>query len=153
LHAFEAWKRFEPGTNVRAWLHRILMNTFISGYRRATRERRALDVERDPSKRELLITSAQARVETTDGGTQYSGLGRALQQALDDLPVEFRTVVVMADLGELSYREIADALGCPMGTVMSRLHRGRRALARQLGPQLGRAIPTETLREIEAAAA
>jgi RNA polymerase sigma-70 factor (ECF subfamily) len=137
LHAYQSWNRFEPGTNVRAWLHRILVNTYISGYRRRVRERRALDVETDPSKRALLITSAQSLVEGADGGVQYGGLGRAVQNALDELPTEFRTVVVMADLGELTYREIADALGCPIGTVMSRLHRGRRALAKRLAPQLG----------------
>jgi RNA polymerase sigma-70 factor (ECF subfamily) len=140
LHAYQSWNRFEPGTNVRAWLHRILINTYISGYRRRVRERRALDVDTDPSKRALLITSAQSLVEGADGGVQYGGLGRAVQHALDELPTEFRTVVVMADLGELTYREIADALGCPIGTVMSRLHRGRRALAKRLGPQLGVAV-------------
>lgn len=152
LHAYQAWSRFEPGTNVRAWLHRILMNAYISSYRRRVRERRALDVEADPGKRELLITSAQALLETRDGGVHYGGLGRALQNALDELPPEFRAVVVMADIAELTYREIADALGCPMGTVMSRLHRGRRALARKLGPQLG-IDATAPESEMEAAAA
>ncbi len=137
LHAYQGWARFEPGTNVRAWMHRILMNTYISSYRRRVRERRALDVDADPSKRALLITDAQAYVERDDGGLVPSGLGRVVQAALDELPQEFRVVVVMADIGELSYREIADALGCPIGTVMSRLHRGRRALAKRLGPQLG----------------
>jgi RNA polymerase sigma-70 factor (ECF subfamily) len=137
LHGYQGWARFEPGTNVRAWMHRILMNTYISSYRRRVRERRALDVESDPSKRSLLITEDQETMEGEDGGVQTRGLGRVVQAALDELPEEFRMVVVMADIGELSYREIADALGCPMGTVMSRLHRGRRALARRLGPQLG----------------
>lgn len=137
LHAYQAWDRFIPGTNAKAWLHRILMNTYISSYRRRVRERRALDVERDPSKRELLITSAQAALEGPDGGTIVRGLGRTVQTALDELPEEFRSVVILADLAELSYRDIADALECPIGTVMSRLHRGRRALARRLGPQLG----------------
>jgi RNA polymerase sigma-70 factor (ECF subfamily) len=150
LHGYQGWDRFIPGTNVRAWMHRILMNTFISSYRRRVRERKALDVERDPSKRDLLITSAQAQVEKDDGGLHYRGLGRAVQSALDELPEEFRAVVVMADLGDLSYREIADALGCPMGTVMSRLHRGRRALARRLAPQLGR-DGEESVAAVEAA--
>lgn len=136
LNAYQAWDRFEPGTNVRAWLHRILMNAFISGWRRRTRERRALDLEVDPSRRELLLSSAQQALEGDDGGIVYGGLGRAVREALDALPVEFRTVVVLADLEELSYREIADLLGCPMGTVMSRLHRGRKALAQRLGPTL-----------------
>ncbi len=153
LHAYQGWSRFEAGTNVRAWMHRIQMNTYISGYRRKVRERRALDVEQDPSKRELLITEAQATVERDDGGLQPRGLGRVVQKALDELPVEFRTVVVMADIGELTYREIADALGCPMGTVMSRLHRGRRALAKRLGPQLGMPEAVATASDGEAKAA
>ena len=137
LHAYQGWGRFETGTNVRAWMHRILMNTYISSYRRRVRERRALDVDADPSKRDLLISDAQSVVERDDGGLVPRGLGRVVQAALDELPDEFRVVVVMADIGELSYREIADALGCPIGTVMSRLHRGRRALAKRLAPQLG----------------
>lgn len=129
LHAWQSWDRFEPGTNLRAWLHRILVNGYISQYRRRKRERRALDIDADPGRRDLFLTSAQRTLEGADGGVQYGGLGRGLREALDALPEDFRAVIVMADLCELSYREIADALGCPMGTVMSRLHRARRAVA------------------------
>jgi RNA polymerase sigma-70 factor (ECF subfamily) len=146
LHAYQGWGRFETGTNVRAWMHRILMNTYISSYRRRVRERRALDVDADPSKRDLLMSDAQSVVERDDGGLVPRGLGRAVQAALDELPNEFRVVVVMADIGELSYREIADSLGCPIGTVMSRLHRGRRALAKRLAPQLGVSIDADGAR-------
>lgn len=132
LHAYQSWDRFEAGTNLRAWLHRIQVNAYISGYRRRVRERRALDIEHDPGKREMLLTSSQISLEAPDGGVQRSGLGRRLQGALDALPEEFRAVVVMVDLSEMSYREAADAMGCPIGTVMSRLHRARRALARSL---------------------
>jgi RNA polymerase sigma-70 factor (ECF subfamily) len=153
LHAYQAWDRFEPGTNLRAWLHRILVNGYISGYRRRVRERRALDVEGDPSRRDLLLSSAQCEVETADGGVHVRGLGRVLQRALDELPAEFRAVVILADLAELSYKEIADALHCPIGTVMSRLHRGRRALARRMGPVLGVSVNEETEMPVEANAA
>jgi RNA polymerase sigma-70 factor (ECF subfamily) len=153
LHAYQAWGRFAAGTNVRAWMHRILVNTYISGYRRRVRERRALDVEADPSKRMMLMSSAQELLETTDGGVHRTGFVPVLQEALDELPAEFRAVVVMADVGDLTYREIADALGCPIGTVMSRLHRARRALARKLGPQLGIAGVDLAADEVEAAAA
>ncbi len=137
LLAYQAWGRFEPGTNLRAWLHRIQVNAFISGYRRAKRERRLLDATRDPGARALLLSSAQEALEGPDGGVALRGLGPTVQAALDALPEEFRTAVVLADIAELSYREIADVMGCPLGTVMSRLHRGRRALARDLGPTLG----------------
>jgi RNA polymerase sigma-70 factor (ECF subfamily) len=129
LRAWQSWERFEPGTNLRAWLQRILVNGYITQYRRHQRERRALDLELDPWRRESLLSSAQCAVGACDGGVRYNGLGRALREALDALPEEFRVTLVMADLCELSYREIADALGCPMGTVMSRLHRARRAVA------------------------
>ncbi len=132
LHAWQSWERFEPGTNRRAWLHRILVNGFITQYRRRQRERRALDLEAHPERREALLSDAQHLLEGPDGGVQYPGLGRALRDALDALPEEFRAVIVLADLGALSYREIADAVGCPIGTVMSRLHRARRAVAAHL---------------------
>jgi RNA polymerase sigma-70 factor (ECF subfamily) len=142
LHAWRAWDRFEEGTNVRAWLHRILVNAYVSQYRRRRRERRALDVDTDPGRRELVLSSAQRAAEGAEGGVQVRALSRGVQRALDALPVEFRAVVVMADLSEMSYREIAEAMRCPVGTVMSRLHRARRALARSLG-----AAPSEERRE------
>lgn len=132
LQAYLAWHRFEPGTNLRAWLHRILVNGFITHYRRARRERRALDLEADPGRRTLLLSDAQTQSEATDGGVHFTGLTRVLREALDSLPEDFRTTVVMADLCEMSYREIAEAMGCPVGTVMSRLHRARKALAQTL---------------------
>ncbi len=141
LHAWQSWERFEPGTNLRAWLHRILVNGYISQYRKRQRERRALDLEARPERRELLLSSAQETAETRDGGVQYTGLGRALRDALDALPEEFRAVIVMADISEMSYREIADALGCPMGTVMSRLHRARRAVAAHVGAVAPSEVP------------
>ncbi|MBL8602877.1 MAG: sigma-70 family RNA polymerase sigma factor [Myxococcales bacterium] len=135
--AYQGWHRFEQGTNLRAWLHRIQVNAFISQYRKARRAQRVLDFERDPGTRCLLLSSAQEALEGPDGGVMRGGLSPTVQEALDALPEEFRTVVILSDIAELSYREIAEALGCPMGTVMSRLHRGRKALARRLGPVLG----------------
>lgn len=143
LLAYQGWDRFESGTNVRAWLHRIQFNAFVSGYRRKKRERRALDVDADPSKTELFVSEYDTRVSEADGGVVVQGLGRTVQGALDELSPEFRTVVVLADIAELSYREIADTLGCPIGTVMSRLHRARRMLAKKLAPKLGRELPEE----------
>jgi RNA polymerase sigma-70 factor (ECF subfamily) len=147
LLAYQGWDRFEAGTNVRAWLHRIQFNAFVSGYRRRKRERRVLDVESDPSRQELFVSEFDARASGEDGGIVQQRLGKTVQDALDELSPEFRAVVVMADIAELSYREIADALGCPIGTVMSRLHRARRMLARRLAPKLGRTLPAELVRE------
>jgi RNA polymerase sigma-70 factor (ECF subfamily) len=132
LLAWQSWERFAEGTNLRGWLHRIQINVYITGYRRARRERVARDRAGEAGLAMMTLTDAQEAVTAPDGGIQRSGLGPKLRQALDQLPVEFREVVVMADLGEMSYRDIAEALGCPMGTVMSRLHRARRSLARSL---------------------
>lgn len=150
LHAWQSWERFEEGTNLRAWLHRIMVNGYITAYRRRKRERRALDLDADPGRRALLLTTAQETLEGRDGGVQYGGLGRALREALDALPEEFRAVIVMADLCELSYRDIAEQLGCPMGTVMSRLHRARRAVAAHVGMVAPSEVPATALREVAA---
>lgn len=132
LLAWQSWERFTEGTNLRGWLHRIQINLYITNYRRARRERKARDLAGEEGLAMMTLSDAQEAVTAPDGGIQRSGLGPKLREALDQLQPEFREVVVMADLGEMSYREIADALGCPMGTVMSRLHRARRSLARSL---------------------
>jgi RNA polymerase sigma-70 factor (ECF subfamily) len=131
LRAYQGWDRFEPGTHIRGWLHRIQYNLFVSGYRRRKREQRALDVTSDPRKAERFVGGFDA-----DGPREApeARLSSAVQAALDALAPEFRAVVVLSDIGELSYRQIADALECPIGTVMSRLHRARRALAQRLSP-------------------
>ncbi|MFW5876901.1 MAG: sigma-70 family RNA polymerase sigma factor [Myxococcota bacterium] len=125
LRAWSFWDRFQKGTNARAWMHRILMNTFINGYRRRKRERELLaEVDRDLGERPFEAhASWEARAE---------GIGDEVHAALAELPAEFRQVVILVDFDDLSYKEVADALGCPIGTVMSRLHRGRRTLKRQL---------------------
>lgn len=126
LRAFRFFHRFEPGTNCRAWLFKILHNTFVTRYRSSSRERELV---------ELLRQSEDLRGEDDSSPERHalgSSLGPHVQRALDSLPEEFRTVVILCDLEDLSYREIADILDCPLGTVMSRLHRGRRFLQREL---------------------
>lgn len=125
MRAWTFWHRFEPGTNGRAWMHRILLNTFINGYRRKRRER---DILAAVHAEELRAQGWDRHAERAPG----EGLGDEVQAALDALPEEFRRVVVLVDLEERSYRDAAVALGCPIGTVMSRLHRARRAMKRQL---------------------
>jgi RNA polymerase sigma-70 factor (ECF subfamily) len=124
MRAWVFWHRFEPGTNGRAWMHRILLNTFINGYRRRRRERDVLQTVHAQEMREQW----DAQASDTPG----EALGDEVQAALDALPEEFRRVVVLVDLEERSYRDAADAIGCPIGTVMSRLHRARRAMKRDL---------------------
>jgi RNA polymerase sigma-70 factor, ECF subfamily len=133
LRAFRAADGFEWGTNLKAWLFRILTNTFINDYRHRVHERRY--VERaavEPLYDEVL--DRQAREHSTDPEAAVFSrfFQRDLEIALDELPDDFRIVVVLADLQGFAYKEIAEMIGCPIGTVMSRLHRGRRLLQKAL---------------------
>lgn len=122
MRAWQFRDHFQPGSNGRAWLHRILVNTFINGWRRKRREREVLaQVQVEPETR--------AAVAAIDG----AALGDEVSAALAALPADFRAVLMRVDMLDQSYREVADALGCPIGTVMSRLHRARRAMQRRLG--------------------
>lgn len=126
LRAYSSFERFEPGTNCRAWIFRILMNTFINGYRRRRRERVLFDTS-DTGRFLELTARAPGRVDVAD-----LALDDEVERALDELPDEYRAVVLLVDVSDLSYKEVAQALGCPLGTVMSRLHRARRALQHKL---------------------
>ncbi|MDB4973858.1 MAG: polymerase sigma-54 factor rpoN [Myxococcaceae bacterium] len=125
MRAWTFWDRFEPGSNARAWLHRILMNTFINAYRKQRRERDLFRAAGEETRRD-----AHCAADLFDA--ERDGLGDEVGAALETLPVEFRAVVELVDLGDLSYREVATRLGCPIGTVMSRLHRARKQLQEQL---------------------
>ena len=133
LRAFRAADGFEWGTNLKAWLFRILTNTFINDYRHKIHERRY--VERaavEPLYDEVLDRQAREHAADPEAALFTRFFQRDLERALDDLPDEFRVVVVLADLQGFAYKEIAEMIGCPIGTVMSRLHRGRRLLQKAL---------------------
>lgn len=127
--AYASFHRFQPGTNLRAWLHRILVNTFINIHRRrqrgpqraATGEVEDWQLMQAESHMPTGLKSAEAQVLEH---LQYSPVGKALVA----LPNRYRTPVYLADVEDLSYKEIARHTGTPVGTVMSRLHRGRRQL-------------------------
>ena len=128
FRAFRAWSSFRPGTNARAWLLTILRNTFINEYRRSRREPIAMDLDA------VEPLSARGAVADSDPeGDFFSRIvdGRVLE-AVDSLPQAFREVVVLSDMEGLSYAEVAEALGVPVGTVKSRLFRGRRQLQEEL---------------------
>ncbi|MGO8992127.1 MAG: RNA polymerase sigma factor [Polyangiaceae bacterium] len=117
--------QYVPGTNLRAWTQQILFSVFITRYRRSRRERSALrNLSADPCAWTLPETFAAPDADVA--------LTRATRERLDALPTGFRAVIELVDLEQQSYRDAAEKLGVPVGTVMSRLHRGRRLLAEQL---------------------
>ena len=134
LNAFRALDRFEEGTNLRAWLFRILNNAFISQYRR--RKRRPSSSLEDVTEYYLYDHLADGAAPSGVESPEREVLDRIgderVLRALEELPVEFRQVELLADVEGFSYREIADILGIPIGTVMSRLYRGRRRLQKLL---------------------
>jgi len=116
-----AWS-FEPGTNLRGWLHQILDSVFLTQCRRRARERRAFDA----------LSVDPCSWPKQDGEPSMRHMSPCVTRALDHLPPNFREVVRLVDVEELSYRDAANTLRVPLGTVMSRLHRGRRLLATAL---------------------
>ncbi len=117
--------QYERGTNLRAWVYQILFSVFVTRYRRSRRERNALRaLAFDP-----CAWTVPERFATPDVA---AGLSPSTKGKLAALPESFRTVLELVDLDELTYREAASELGVPVGTVMSRLHRGRKLLAAQM---------------------
>ena len=133
LRAYRFFERFERGTNVKAWLLRIQYNTFVNRYRRTSKECEIKDSMTKESTAEDLVSRDALRALTDPTGTALRPLvAREIEAALEELAEAHRLVVVLADIEELSYKEIAEVLGCPIGTVMSRLHRARRTLRGRL---------------------
>jgi len=133
MRAWRFFDKFEKGTNFRAWLFKILTNTFINSYRRSSREK-SLQDESERQSVEAQFFSADT-TEQAANPEDYL-LDRVMREdvlkAIDGLPIDFRMVVILADLQEFSYKEIAEVLDIPVGTVMSRLFRGRKALQKTL---------------------
>ncbi len=131
LRAFRSFHRFNPGTNCRAWLFTILRNVFLNRVRREGRELPEADAPLAGAEVESATMSAPAGRNPEDEFFQTVVHGD-VDRALTALPVSFREVVVLADLEGLSYKEIAQVVGCPVGTVMSRLSRARHLLRESL---------------------
>lgn len=131
MKAFRFWDKYEKGTNIRAWLFRIMKNSYINRYRKETREPGMVDYDDVENFYDLI------RDDSTDSNNlqkrMYSNmLSDEVIEALQSLPEDFRTVVILCDIEELTYDEISEFLNCPIGTVRSRLHRGRKMLQEKL---------------------
>lgn len=135
LKAYRAFAGFQEGTNLKAWLYRILTNTFINTYRAKKRRPDESDLD------EVEDLYLYRRL----GGLEAAAVGRSaedelfdhvtdveVKEALESLPEQFRVAVLLADVEGFSYKEIAEILDIPIGTVMSRLHRGRKGLQKRL---------------------
>jgi RNA polymerase sigma-70 factor (ECF subfamily) len=131
LKAFRFWDKFEQGTNLRAWLFRIMKNTYINLYRKESKEPDKVDYEEIEGYYNLIRDQ-----NSDDNDLQEKIFGQLLDddvsKALESLPEEFRTVVILCDIEGLAYEEIAEFLQIPVGTVRSRLHRGRKLLYAKL---------------------
>jgi RNA polymerase sigma-70 factor, ECF subfamily len=130
--AFRSWRSFQPGTNLRAWLLRILTNLNID---RGRRKQRAPDTQ--PLEESDYFLYNKLEETSGDGTAAEERVVERLSQddivsALSAVPHDFRDVVVLVDIGDFSYQDAANILDIPIGTVMSRLHRGRRVLKREL---------------------
>jgi RNA polymerase sigma-70 factor, ECF subfamily len=147
LKAYRAFGSYKEGTNLKAWLYRILTNTFINSYR--ARKRRPEQTELDDVE-DLYLYRRLGGLEAVSAGrsAEEDVLDRfteaEVKEAVEALPEQFRLAVLLADVEGFSYKEIAEILDIPIGTVMSRLHRGRKALQKTLhdfGMQRGLVAP------------
>lgn len=131
LKAYRFWDKYEKGTNIRAWLFRIMKNSYINRYRKESKEPDKVDY----GDVENFYNSIRAGYkDTNDLQEKLFGnlLGDEVAKALESIPEDFRTVVILCDIEGLTYEEIAEFIDRPIGTVRSRLHRGRKLLQTQL---------------------
>lgn len=135
LRAYRGFESFREGTNLKAWLYKILTNTFINQYR--AKRRRPEQVELDEGEDFYLFRRLGGIEAARAGATAESEVLDALpddevKAALESLPEQFRIAVILADIEGFSYKEIAEIMDVPIGTVMSRIHRGRKQLQKRL---------------------
>jgi RNA polymerase sigma-70 factor, ECF subfamily len=131
LKAYRFWDKYEKGTNIRAWLFRIMKNSYINRYRKETKEPDKVDYD------DIENFYNSIRAEHTDPNDLQAKLfdnllSDEVARALESIPEDFRTVVILCDIEGLTYEEIAEFVEVPIGTVRSRLHRGRKLLQSKL---------------------
>lgn len=134
LKAYDRFHQYTPGTNIKAWLYRILTNTYITQYRKKQREPKRVATDQVEEWQEVRAALHEGR-EMVSAETEALRLlpNEQIRQALEELPENFRLAVYLADVEGFSYKEIAQMIDVPVGTVMSRIHRGRKTLRNSLG--------------------
>ena len=133
LKAFKYYERFAEGTNFKAWLFKIMKNTFINSYRKRKLQPPKVDFDEvQEGLEETLLDQAHASLADPESWLMSVEMDAEVREALLGLPHDYKMVVLLADLEGFAYKEIADILAVPVGTVMSRLYRGRRMLERAL---------------------
>lgn len=138
VKAYRFFDSYEQGTNIRAWLLKILSNVFFSKYKRNTREGNvAALASTDPVADGWISQASISPSREPERLAERPLVEAEVSRVLDEVSEDFRTVLVLVDIEGLTYREVAEAMGCPIGTVMSRLHRARRAVAQKLGVSVG----------------
>jgi len=138
LRAYQFFDRFQPGTSVKAWLFKILKNTFINNFKKRAKTPEHVDFDQLK-----FLDNEPASSDNPEEEILYRSYDDKIMQAIETLPEEFKLVIKLSDVQGLSYKETAEKVECPIGTVMSRLHRGRRILrdnlrecAREMGYQI-----------------
>ncbi len=134
LRAYRFWHTFQKDSNCKAWLLKILTNTFLNSYHKRKRRREVLDAaSREQQATDGVLVHESALSQRDPEGILLERMvSDDVARALAELPDDFRVAVVLCDIEGLSYKEIAEAMDCPVGTVMSRLYRGRRLLQKTL---------------------
>jgi len=133
LKAFRYFHKFDRGSNFRAWIYRILTNNFINFYRKNQKQPTQIEIENVSFKLKQDGAGFWNRLNDRNNGFDYDDLfDDEINAAIDKLPEEYRIVLLLADVEGLSYKEISEVIAHPLGTVMSRLHRGRKMLQRSL---------------------
>ncbi|WP_151529469.1 MULTISPECIES: sigma-70 family RNA polymerase sigma factor [Corynebacterium] len=146
--AYQAFSSFQPGTNLKAWLYRIMTNTYINSYRKKKRRPQQLPTE-EITDHQLMNTSTHDSTGLESAEVEALKLlpNTQIADAMNQLSEDYRMVVYYADVEGLAYKEIAEIMGTPLGTVMSRLHRGRRQLRdalREVAADHGIGVEPET---------
>ena len=130
--AFRFFEQFEPGTSCKAWLFKILKNTFINKYRKKVKQPEQVDFNTVESFVDLIKDKNYDEDEALDDGIVNSYLSDEINEALTKLSYEFKMVLILSDVEGFSYKEIADIMDCPIGTIRSRLSRARKMMFKNL---------------------